>query len=303
VNSRWFIGIDGGGTRTRALVLDARGGEVARVSGPAALADPRDPEAAAAPIATVARLAAEAAGRALPCTALHAGIAGVGREPVRRSTEAAVTKLGLAEAVRVDTDAKAAFHDAFGDGPGILLISGTGSVAWGRNERGAEGRVGGWGSLLGDEGSGYAIGLEALRRVARAADGRGPTTALRRAILPHLGLDKAESLVTWAAEAKKADVAALVPVVVECTRAGDLVAAEIMSQAGDSLARHVLAVLDNLGPWSVAPAVALSGGLLQRDGPLRHAMEVSILERRLGLLDREPDAALGAARLAQALAG
>jgi glucosamine kinase len=265
--------------------------------------DPANPEAAAAPIATIVRLAADAAGRVLPCTALWAGIAGAGREAVRQSAEEAVSKLGLAQIARLGTDAKAAFHDAFGDGPGILLISGTGSVAWGRNERGVEGRVGGWGSLLGDEGSGYAIGLGALRRIVRAADGRAPATSLRRAILPHLGLDQAESLVTWAAEATKADIAAMVPVVVVCARAGDSVAEEILSRAGDALARHLLAVLDNLGPWSVAPTVALTGGLLQAGGPLRHALEVAIAQHGLRTLDRDPDAALGAARLARELAG
>ena len=197
---------------------------------------------------------------------------------------------------------EAVFHDAFGDGPGILLIAGTGSIALGRHETGREGRVGGWGSLLGDEGSGYAIGLEALRRVARNADGRGPETRLREAVLSRLSLDGVDALVAWSAQAEKAEIASLVPAVVESSRRGDAVAGEILVKAVEELSGHVLTVLTNLGPWSYPPGVALSGGLLQPGGPLRRAIEVAMSEQRLRLVDREPDAALGAAKLARGLA-
>jgi glucosamine kinase len=299
--SDWFIGIDGGGTRTRALAIDDRGDELARVEGPAALADARNPGAAAEPIAEVARSAAEAAGRALPCSGLWAGIAGAGRETVRSSVEQAVVRTGIAKVVRIGTDVEAAFVDAFAQGPGILLISGTGSVAWGRDGEGRVGRVGGWGSLLGDEGSGYAIGLESLRRIARDVDGRGPETRLEEAILDHLRLDRADSLVSWAAEATKAEIAALVPVVVDSSRRGDPVAGEILVKAAEELSGHVLTVLSNLGPWASPPTVALAGGLLAPGGPLRRAMEVLIAEHSLPMLEREPDAAMGAAKMAQRL--
>jgi glucosamine kinase len=296
-----YIGVDGGGTRTRAVVLNAEGEEMARVEGGAALADPRDPAAAAVPIAEVARAAAGAAGTTLPCAALWAGIAGAGRETVRSSVEMALDRLGVARRTHVGTDVEAAFHGAFQDRPGILLVAGTGSVAWGRNEGGQQGRVGGWGSLLGDEGSGYAIGLESLRRVARNADGRGPETQLREAILTHLGLDGVDALVSWTAEAEKGEVAALVPVVVDSSRRGDAVAGEILVQAVEELSGHVLTLLANLGPWRQPPRVSLSGGLLSSGGPLRRAMEVAISEQRLPLLEQDPDAALGAAWLAMGM--
>jgi glucosamine kinase len=299
--SDWFIGIDGGGTFTRAVALDEDGSELGRAVGPAALADPRDPEAAATPIAEVAQAVAESAGRALPCTALWAAIAGVGRESVRASVEKAVERVHLAQRAGVGTDVEAAFYDAFREGPGILVVSGTGSVAWGRNASGREARVGGWGSLIGDEGSGYAIGLEALRRVARGVEGRGPSTELEKAILTHLRLDTPDALVTWTAEARKADIAALVPLVVDASKEGDGVAVELLVKAVDELASHVLALLDNLGPWTTPPRVAFSGGLLGPKGPLRKSLEVTIAAERLKLVDRDPDAALGAAKLAQGL--
>jgi glucosamine kinase len=299
--SDWFIGIDGGGTQTRAVALDEDGAELARVQGPAAIADSRHPEAAAVPISQIAWSAAHAAGRELPCTALWAAIAGVGRESVRGPVEKAVQGMGLAHRSGVGTDVEAAFHDAFRKGPGILVISGTGSVACGRNESGKEARVGGWGSLLGDEGSGYAIGLEALRRVARGAEGRGPETGMEKAILTHLGLESPEALVSWTGEAKKADIAALVPLVVDASKDGDGAAVEILVKAVEELGGHVLALLANLGPWSTPPKVALSGGLLGPKGPLRKSMEVTIAAQRLTMVDRDPDPALGAATLARGL--
>lgn len=297
------IGVDGGGTHTRAVVLDADGRELARAVGPAALADPMDPEAAAEPIAEAVRSATVAANGTLPCRALWAGIAGAGRETVRASIEIALERLGLAEVVSVGSDVEAAFSDAFDTGPGILLVAGTGSIAWGRNEAGRQGRVGGWGSLLGDEGSGYAIGLESLRRLARDADGRGQETRLRDAILSALALKDVDDLVTWAAGAEKAEIAALVPVVVDSSRSGDAVAGEILVKAVEELAGHALTVASNLGPWRHPPPIALGGGLLRRGGPLRRAVEVAMSEQHLDVLLKDPDAGLGAARLALAMAG
>ncbi|MBW3535709.1 MAG: hypothetical protein KY453_10940, partial [Gemmatimonadetes bacterium] len=209
----------------------------------------------------------------------------------------------VAERVRVGTDVEIAFHDAFGDGPGVLLVAGTGSIAWGRSEDGRTGRVGGWGTLLGDEGSGHAIGLEALRRVTRDADGRGPSTDLRRRVLERLGLGGAEDLIAWSTGAAKSEIAALVPVVIEAAAAGDAVAGEILVKAVEELEGHLLTLLENLGPWSQPPPLALAGGLLGPKGPLRRGMERMGRSHRLPLVERPLDAARGAAGKAAALLG
>ena len=160
------------------------------------------------------------------------------------------------------------------------------------------GRVGGWGSLLGDEGSGHAIGLEALRRVARSADGRGAETALRGRLLARLGLDAPEELIAWSASASRAEVAALAPEVGRAAEAGDAAASEILETAVRDLEGHVVALLENLGPWQSRPGVALGGGLLERGGALRGSLEWSLAERGLDRVERAPDAARGAARKA-----
>jgi N-acetylglucosamine kinase-like BadF-type ATPase len=159
--------------------------------------------------------------------------------------------------------------------------------------------VGGWGSLLGDEGSGYALGLEALRQVARGADGRAPAGALEPSVLAHLGLELPDALISWAAGAGKRDVAALAPLLAAAAAAGDPAAAATLAGAVRDLAEHVAALRRRLEPWSEPPRVALTGGLLRPGGPLRSAMEEAVRASGLRLLDREPDPALGAARRAR----
>src|SRR5690606_12096698 len=128
---------------------------------------------------------------------------------------------------------------AFDDGAGILLIAGTGSSAWARGVDGRTARAGGWGHLLGDEGSGYALGVAALRAVARAHDGRAPSTDLRDAVLRHANVAAPEALIAWAASAAKAEIAALAPCVAEAAAADDAVARAIVDRAARDLADHV----------------------------------------------------------------
>lgn len=300
--TRFVVGVDGGGTHTRAIVLDADGEVVGRADGKAAIADARHPDRAAEAVAETCRAAAADAGLRVPVSALWAGLSGAGREAARSAVELELKRRGVAEAVRVGTDVAAAFHDAFGHGPGILLIAGTGSIAWGRAEDGREGRVGGWGQHIGDEGSAYAVGLDALRRITRQADGRAPRTRLQVAVLDALGFTGADDLVYWAAGATKAQVAALAPVVAAVARVGDGVASEILEQAVSDLEGHVRAILENLGPWSEAPGVALGGGLLGPGRPLRAPLEEALARHRLTVLERPLDPAAGAARLALSLA-
>ncbi len=299
--SRYVIGVDGGGTKTRAVVLDHDGREVGRAEGGPAIASARDPLGAAQAVAGVARAAAAAAGVQTPVEVVWAGLSGAGREAARSAVELELGRTGVARMVRVGTDVEAAFHDAFGHGPGILLIAGTGSIAWGRSESGREARVGGWGRHIGDEGSGYAIGVEALRRIARQADGRARETNLRKVILDHLRLAGPDDLVQWSADASKSQVAALAPVVTLAAEVGDEVAAEILARAVDELVGHVLTLLETLGPWHEPPHLALGGGLLQPGGPLRAAVERKVTEERLKVLARPLDGALGAAALGRAM--
>ncbi len=253
VTGPYVAGVDGGGTRTRVVLLARDGATAGRAEGPAALAHPERPASAARVVADCVRGAATSAGVRLPLAALWAGLAGAGRPRVRRAVEAALREERVARAVRVGTDVEAAHHDAFGDGPGIVLVAGTGSVVLGRAEDGRRLQVGGWGGVMGDEGSGHHIGVSALRAVAAAVDRRGPPTTLTAAILEALRLDRAHALPAWAEAAAKADIAALAPVVVRTARSGDAVAAAVVRDALDGLGAQLSAAVRDLFPSATDP--------------------------------------------------
>lgn len=295
---RLVIGLDGGGTGSRAVVADDAGSVLGGGSGPSGLVDPRSPETSVAGVRETVESALRAAGAEAPVAVLWAALAGVGREETRERVEKAVSELELADRTRVGTDVEAAFRDAFGDGPGILLLSGTGSVAWGRGASGEVARVGGWGALLGDEGSGYGLGLQALRAVARAVDERTPGTVLAPRVLTRLGLEEVQDLIPWAALATKAEIGALAPVVQQAAEEGDAIAEAILHDAVLHLRGHITTLLDRLGPWEEPPGVALVGGTLSSDGILQRRMRGMLEELPVRSLDREVDGARGAVSLA-----
>lgn len=292
------IGVDGGGTRTRAVILDAGGVELGRAATGPALVDGRELPIDIEGVVSTVRSAALAAGIELPCTALCAGFAGVGRERERQAVEAVLAEQDLAAAVRVVTDAEAAFFDAFRTGPGLLMIAGTGSVGLGRGEDGRQARVGGWGLLLGDEGSGYEIGLRAMRTIARSADGRAEPTQMLGEFVAELSLVGPEDLIVWAAGAGKRAIAGLAPKVCDLAAAGDLAAAKIIADAVASLAEHVDALLAQLGPWSSPPGLALAGGLLATDRPLREPLAAAVAKRACVVLNAQVAAVRGAGLMA-----
>jgi N-acetylglucosamine kinase-like BadF-type ATPase len=292
------IGIDGGGTRTRACIVDGNGEPLATgEAGPALIDDASGPIDVVAVVTAVER-AASAAGVELPLIAVCAGLAGAGREPERTAARAALLSRGVAVRALVVSDAEAAFYDAFAAGPGLLLIAGTGSMGWGRSAEGREARVGGWGAVLGDEGSAYDIALQALHAAVRAADGRGDETDLLQRFWEVLQLSTPSELIPWAAAAAKRDIAALTPIVCALREAGDPVASRIIAKALRELGRHVEVLLERLGPWTVPPHLAFTGGLIAPGGALRQAMVDAVAELSCIPLEEAVDAARGAARLA-----
>lgn len=307
-SSGLVIGVDGGGSGSRAVLVDGEGRELARARGGPAVADARPGGDAVAEVVRICRALLEEVGVGPPVEALWAGLAGAGRAQARGTVEDGLRASGLARRIRVGTDGEAALHDAFGDGPGILLVAGTGSVALGRSRKGRESRAGGWGPVLGDEGSGYRLALAGLRAVVQADDGRGSATRLREALLDELELptdlsweDAPHRLVTWMAGVARDRVAALAPVVAEVAREGDAVAAALVRGSVEALVLHVTALERDLGPWADPPMVALAGGLLAPGGPLSEPVARALMSAGFQVLAGSPDGALGAAELARRL--
>jgi len=269
------LGLDGGGSKTRVIVADDTGAEIVSVEGPGSAVRPGRAEQSADVIAAVVKdaLAAADMSHVVP-KVLCAGVAGVGRDPERQALWQALVGRELAEEVVVHADAMVALDDAFGDGPGVLLVAGTGSVAFGRSPAGTFARCGGWGPVIGDEGSGAWIGRRALSVVAAASDGREPETALVGAVLTAAQVNDVQELVAWAAAATPAALATLAPAVMSTADAGDLRANAILSIAVEELVLHVRTLARRLFvDERAALPVALAGGLLSRGSLLRKRVE------------------------------
>ncbi len=274
-HERIFAGIDSGGSRLRAMLTDASGNTLGEISEDAHLRGDTGTVAHAGAIASILEKALSSANLAgaLPDT-LCIGAAGVGREPERRALTAAVEEIELAREVIVTTDAVIALEDAFGSGGGIVLIAGTGSIAFGRGPAGEEARCGGWGPHIGDEGSGVWIGRRALGVVAAASDGREPPTSLTDAILNATHCTEPPQLIAWTAAASPASLAALAPIVLAVASGGDRRAESLVSLAAEELALHVRAVARSLfDAGEDGIPVALGGGLMSPTSPLRKRLE------------------------------
>ncbi|MET3649956.1 N-acetylglucosamine kinase [Phyllobacterium ifriqiyense] len=157
-------------------------------------------------------------------------------------------------------DVDAAHLGAFAGQPGILILSGTGSMAWARNANGQSARTGGWGDIIGDEGSSHWIGRRALNLVSQSLDKRAPATALARTMLDHLGIDAADpmnGLGDWVSSLSnpRADIAAISSLVDQVAQGGDEGATGLLEQAADELAKHHRAIADHCdpdAPWTYA---------------------------------------------------
>lgn len=294
-----IIGIDGGGTKTRALLADERGERLAEAIGEGSAVRPGQVDRSASVIAGVAREVLEIGEAERKPRVLCVGVAGVGRESERQALWEALVAQKVAEEVVILTDFAVALDDAFGDGPGVLLIAGTGSSAFGRGPAGNTARCGGWGPVVGDEGGGGWIGRRVLSVVAAAADGREPETALTGAVLTATECGEAPDLIRWAAAATPADLATLAPVVMHVAESGDLRANAIISMAVEELALHVRALARQLFTDERASVpVALTGGLLKKGSSFRKRLEHRLKTAVPGahVNSDEVDAARGAIR-------
>ena len=296
------LGIDAGGTKTVCLLADERGMIVSEGRGPGAnlLA------AGELGVEKVLHEVMETAIGDLAITpaAICLGIAGVDREDEARTVRAIMRRIGYKSRVLVVNDALIALVAGAQDAPGIVIIAGTGSIVYGRNAAGEAARAGGWGHMIGDEGSGYWIGREALAAVMRAADGRGPATQLGGDILAHFAVDDESRLprIVYDRDQPRMSVAALGPIVERAAELGDAVATRILERAADELVLAAGSVASQLNMRGDLFTFFLAGGIfrvvpwLSRELP-RRLVEVAP-RGQVQILDEEP--AVGAVWLALA---
>ncbi len=289
---RYVLGIDAGGTQTRALVADETGRVLAGSHGGGAnLRTHGELEVEKVLHGVIEQALAQAQVRP---EAAALGIAGADRPEDQAVLAAILRRFGFQRHVVVTHDAYIAFVAGSPARVGLALLCGTGSIAWGRNAQGLTARSGGWGRQIGDEGSGFWIGERAIRRALYAADGRGPATKLERALFEHFALEHLEQILdaVYDEEFPRHRVARFAVRVAEAALAGDGVAREILSDAAGELRLAAQSVIHRLRLEEGAYDVVLSGGTLAE----AVARSLASPKAHVRLLEEEP--AAGAVRLA-----
>jgi len=295
-----FLGVDGGATKTLAVIVDATGREIGRGIAGSGNQAAVGPERAVASIREAVAMAAQRAGSDGAFSAAWIGLAGVDRPGDRDRLLPHLD--ALAGVVRLTNDAELALTGLDG-AVGVAVIAGTGSIAVGRDTSGRMARSGGWGHIIGDEGSGYELGRLALKAAARASDGRGPQTALLPAIMAEWRLSRADAMIDCVyPQGDKGEIARLSALVFAAAREGDAVARRIVREAATELALTAQAVGEMLAFPDGALPVALAGGMLIHEADFRATVLRRLRRRRpVGQVALVAEPALSAARAAHRL--
>ena len=289
----FIAGIDGGGTSARLELRTPEGALLSReVFGPFNITGiGRD--------AFTERLHEifSFCGNMADCASLCIGGAGVTHKETGELIRSELKAAGFNGILKLCSDCETALRGAM-SGPGCILIAGTGSVVYGKNENGTAMRVGGHGHLIDDRGSGYALGRDALSLTVQTLDGCIPRNSLADAILKHVGTDDAAGIVNFVYSGKtgKDSIAALAPVVLDAPEAGAPYGAEILRRNSDDLVLMSKVLIQKLDLR--VPRIALSGGLLS-NGNIYRQTTAEKLSSFAEVISPEHDALCGAVTLAR----
>ena len=297
---RYVLGIDAGGTKTVCILADEQGHVMAEA------------RSSGANLQAVGELEVEkvlhqvmddALGdRGILPQAVCLGIAGVDRDADLAVVRSIMKRIAYKARTIVVNDALVALVAGAGRDPGLVLIAGTGSIAYGCNRAARAARAGGWGYVLGDEGSGYWIGRRALAAVVRQSDQRGRPTLLTGRLLQHFGIGKPEDLVqvVYYRNLRPSAIAALATHVSQAARDGDEVAKDILAEGADELLGAARSVITRLRLDTEPFVCVFAGGIFQAVPWLADHLGARLLEAsplcRVTRLATEP--AMGAVRLA-----
>ena len=279
-----FLGVDGGGTKTALCVVSADGRLLAEREAPSCYYLGAGQENGPDLVRQVLAVAVPAL-----CADAGVGVASLGGAffglPAYGESSADLPELDAIPATflghdryRCDNDAVCGWAGSLALAPGVNVVSGTGSIAYGEAD-GRRARVGGWGELFGDEGSAYWLGIHALQAWTRMSDGRAPVGPLHGLLGERLRLARPLDLVSLVHEAWRGDrqtIAALAPVVGEAAEQGDVAAGEILDEAVAELVALVVTATDRLGLTGTLVPVSCSGGVF------RSAAVRSAFAQRLG---------------------
>ena len=293
------IGMDAGGTKTKVEIADLGGNALACFFGDGMNVNSYPEKECEAHFASMLEKAVSFLESPAQIRKLSVGIAGSSNPKTKAFLERGAEAIGLTEAPLVMGDHEAALYGAHVGGDGIILIAGTGSVCYGtRLENGMRrfGRSGGWGHLIDDEGSGYAIGRDVLSLVVRAEDRRIPPTAIREAVFERLGISSVRELISfvYSPNTGKKEIAQLAPLIMIGIEKNEREAEAVLDKAARELAKDVISVAGQLDLDT--PTLSLFGGVLEKNLVLREKLAAELSKALPKLKITEPlyDAAHGA---------
>jgi N-acetylglucosamine kinase-like BadF-type ATPase len=304
---RFLLAVEGGGSKTQALITDLDGRNLGRGFGPGSNLHGAGLEGAGKAVAmaidgalmnATGRLREGGGWRDAGIAAACFGLAGIDGPEDAARLSSWLREQAISERFVVVNDSELVVAAGTPEGWGVALISGSGSVCLGRSPQGRTIRVGGWGPLLGDEGSGYRLAIDALRLATQTVDGRESADALVRAILRHWSLTDAAALINHvhATGMTPADIAGLASVVLSLAASGDAAARALVDQCVKDLARQVDTAIRKLALEK--PPLALAGSLLR--GDVRRGV-LSAIQSPLGDVGFVDDPCRGAVTLAKRL--
>lgn len=286
-NGKFIIGIDGGATKTTAILSDSTGNILAEKSaGPSNFLIIGVDNVARTISHLILNLCNEAEVNVQNIEIICIGLTGAGRESDAEKVKNAIidywktlysTEL---KKLIVTSDARIALEGAFSGRPGIILIAGTGSIMFGKDRNGNLYRVGGFGRYIGDEGGGYSIGRQGLQAIAKYFDGRAPETKLFRLVQENFGINTPEDLIRKVYQ-ENLDFATVAPFVIQAAEEGDEICREILRKEAEELVLHIKAIKDKIRVRTVY--IAFIGGLLSSDNYYSKLLRKVILQKIEGV--------------------
>lgn len=294
----YFLGMDGGGTATKISIADRAGNVIVRrTAGPLNI-NGQSPEQFQGTMAEILRWLSGSGFRPEHCGGIGIGAAGISNPRAKKLFTEAFEAGGYRSAIFTYSDGETALAAAFPECCGIILVAGTGSICLGRRKNGETVRIGGYGHLIDDGGSAYAIAIAILSALVRAEDGRAGTTALRRLVFERLGIGSLEELVgyAYAPSRSKKEIASLAVLIEQASAAGDAAAMDIERKSAEELGLLVRTAMDRLPEEN---NIALAGSVLLKNRRIREQVCRYILEWRgdARILPATQDASEGAIRL------
>lgn len=266
----YVIGIDGGATKTLLKISDLQGNLLSVCEGSPSNINSMSKDDIICNLTNVIENGISKIGESkADCRAICLGTAGAGRDEEKNILKEIIKNIGFqgCDKIIVADDAITALYAGNGEGKGIVLISGTGSICYGRNDKGELCRCGGWGHIIGDEGSGYYIGLRALNLIMKSFDGRERETLLTPIILKHIELNKPEDIINYVYRSGKGkkEIASLAKCVDEAYLQGDSLAEEILEDASTQLYLCTETVVEKLGFSKKPVKIIINGSVITKN--------------------------------------